>query len=86
MNTTDFNKQDINIFIRQKYVGDIETLQYYKAIWTSPLTNEKAKSTSTRRLLCPNCPQTWVLIDINKNVKILDSYEVKEIYCDFVLM
>ena len=83
MNTTDFNKQDIDIFIRQKYEGDIETLQNYKAIWTSPLTNEKAKSTSTRRLLCP---QKWVLIDINKNVKILDSYEVKEIYCDFVLM
>ena len=32
MNTTDFNKQDFNIFIKQKYVGDIETLQNYKAI------------------------------------------------------
>ena len=32
MNMIDFNKQDIDIFIRQKYAGDIETLQNYKAI------------------------------------------------------
>jgi hypothetical protein len=32
------------------------TLQNYKATWTSLLTNEKAKSTFTRRLLRPDCP------------------------------
>jgi hypothetical protein len=37
------------------------TLQNYKANWTSLLTNEKAKSTFTRRLLCPNRPPTWAL-------------------------
>ena len=39
------------------------TLQNYKATWTSSLlTNEKAKSTFTRRLLRPNRPPTWALI------------------------
>jgi len=37
------------------------TLQNYKATWTSLLTNEKAKSTFTRRLLCLYCPLTWAL-------------------------
>jgi len=34
------------------------TLQNYKETWTSLLTNEKVKSTFTRRLLCP---PTWAL-------------------------
>ena len=38
------------------------TLQNYKATWTSLLTNEKAKSTFTRRLLRPNRPPTWALL------------------------
>ena len=65
--TIDFNKHvhDINIFINdkwRKYAGGvIERLQNYKAIWTSLLTNEKVKSTFTRRLLRPNRPLTWAL-------------------------
>ena len=63
--TIDFNKHDIDIFINdkwRKYTGsDKATLQNYKATWTSLLTNEKAKSTFTRRLLCPNSPPTWAL-------------------------
>jgi glucose-6-phosphate-specific signal transduction histidine kinase len=37
-------------------------LQNYKATWTSLLTNEKVKSTSTRRLLLTNHTLTWALI------------------------
>jgi hypothetical protein len=40
------------------------TLQNYKATWTSLLTNEKAKSTFTRRLLRPSHPLTWALDNI----------------------
>ena len=38
------------------------TLQNYKATWTSLLTNEKAKSTFTRRLLRLNRHPTWALL------------------------
>ena len=38
-------------------------LQNYEATWTSLLTNEKAKSTTTRRLLRPNRLLTWALAD-----------------------
>jgi hypothetical protein len=61
--TVDFNKHDINIFIND--AGDNRaTLQNYKATWTLLLTNEKAKSTFTRRLLRPSRPLTWALITI----------------------
>jgi hypothetical protein len=39
----------------------------YKAIWTSLLTYEKAKSTFTRWLLCPNHPVTWALLCVSQN-------------------
>jgi hypothetical protein len=40
------------------------TLQNYKVTWTSLLTNEKAKSTVTRRLFHPNHPPTWVMVSM----------------------
>ena len=59
----DFNKHvhDIDIFINDKW-RKYATLQNYKAAWTSLLTNEKVKSTFTRRLLCPNRPPMWTLL------------------------
>ena len=38
------------------------TLQNYKVTGTSLLTNKKAKSTFTRRLLCPNSLLTGALV------------------------
>jgi hypothetical protein len=64
INTIDFNKHDVDIFINgtwQKYAGNIYrmTLQNYMATWTSLLANEKSKSTFTRQLLRP---LTWALL------------------------
>ena len=63
--TIDFNKHvhNIDIFINDKWGENTHTatLQNYKATWTSLMTNEKVKSTFTRRLLCPNRPPTWAL-------------------------
>jgi len=57
MNTIDFNKHDVDIFINgtwQKYAGQHRvTLQNYKATLTLLLTNEKSKSTFTKELLRP---------------------------------
>ena len=58
MDTIDFNKYNINIFINdmwQKYAGDSSKLQ---GDLNSLLTNEKAKSNSTRRLLRRNLSLT----------------------------
>ena len=44
-------------FLTWRYM---QTLQNYKVTWISLLI-EKAKSTSTRWLLCPNHHQTWAL-------------------------
>jgi hypothetical protein len=53
--TIDFNKH-VHDMLRHR-----ATLQNYKATWTSLLTNEKAKSTFTGRLLRPNRPPMWAL-------------------------
>ena len=55
MDTIDFNKHDINIFINdtwQKYTDNIGRLFKITRL-PELLTNEKAQSTSTRRLLLP---------------------------------
>jgi len=55
--TIDFNKWHLKkICWRHR-----ATLQNFKATWTSLLTNDKAKSTFTRRFLHPNRPLTWAL-------------------------
>jgi hypothetical protein len=50
----------LNIFHKQRG-RHRATLQKYKATWTSLLTNEKAKSSFTRRLLRPSHPLMWAL-------------------------
>ena len=56
------NKYDIDIFINDNVVKICgrhkSTLQNYKAIWTSLLTNEKANSSSTRQLFQQSHPRT----------------------------
>jgi hypothetical protein len=47
--------------IPQTQIESGATLQNYKATWTSLLTNEKAKSSFTRRLLRPSHPLMWAL-------------------------
>ena len=61
--TIEFNKHDINIFINDKWRkyagGDIGRLfKITRRLELRFLTNGKAKSTFTRRLLRPNCPPT----------------------------
>jgi hypothetical protein len=61
-------------------------LQNYKATWNWLLTNEKAKSTSTRWLLCTNRPQKWALILVQLSlVDILQSYHAS-LYIDLYFL
>ena len=77
--TVDFNKHDINIFIND--AGDNRaTLQNYKATWTLLLTNEKAKSTFTRRLLRPSHPLTWALIYYTQDFHGYKRWKQKHLY------
>ena len=65
-NTIDFNNWQVPV---EKIRGRWHraTLQNYNATWTSLLTNEKAKLTFTRRLLRPNRPPTWALLQSDEN-------------------
>ena len=56
--------QILTVLITLKSILKIlfKVIKNYKVTWTSLLTNEKAKSTFTRRLLRPNRPPTWALI------------------------